>query len=86
MISQRFPVASLKGIGKKWVFFTGARCSAASEFPTFRGKGGIWNEIDADAVASKKARYCGDILIARNDGSESWISFMTFSPYCKRFS
>ena len=47
------------GVGKKWVFFTGAGCSAASGLPTFRGEGGIWNEIDAEAVASKKAWYCG---------------------------
>lgn len=59
MISQRFPVVSLRGIGKNWVFFTGAGCSAASGLPTFRGEGGIWNEIDPDAVASKKAWYCG---------------------------
>ena len=59
MISQRFPVASLRGLGKKWVFFTGAGCSAASGLPTFRGEGGVWNEIDADAVATKKAWYCG---------------------------
>ena len=45
--------------GKRWVFFTGAGCSAASGLPTFRGEGGIWNEIDAEAVASKKAWYCG---------------------------
>ena len=45
--------------GKKWVFFTGAGCSAASGLPTFRGEGGIWNEIDAEAVASRKAWYCG---------------------------
>lgn len=47
------------GKGKKWVFFTGAGCSAASGLPTFRGEGGIWNEIDAEAVASKSAWYCG---------------------------
>lgn len=45
--------------GKKWLFFTGAGCSAASGLPTFRGTGGIWNEIDAEAVASKKAWYSG---------------------------
>ena len=49
----------LNGYGKKWVFFTGAGCSAASGLPTFRGEGGIWDEIDAEAVASKKAWYCG---------------------------
>lgn len=45
--------------GKNWVFFTGAGCSAASGLPTFRGEGGIWDEIDAEVVASKKAWYCG---------------------------
>lgn len=54
---NRLPI--LNGFGKKWVFFTGAGCSAASGLPTFRGEGGIWNEIDAEAVASKKAWYCG---------------------------
>ena len=49
----------MSGYGKKWVFFTGAGCSAASGLPTFRGEGGIWDEIDAEAVASKKAWYCG---------------------------
>ena len=49
----------INGVGKKWVFFTGAGCSAASGLPTFRGEGGIWNEIDAETVASKKAWYCG---------------------------
>ena len=49
----------LNGYGKKWVFFTGAGCSAASGLPTFRGEGGIWNEIDAEAVASKKVWYSG---------------------------
>lgn len=43
----------------KIVFFTGASVSAESGLPTFRGEGGIWNNIDADAVASKKAWYCG---------------------------
>lgn len=58
MISQKFPVVSLRGLGKKWVFFLGAGCSVVSGLPTFRGEGGIWNEIDADAVVSKKAWYC----------------------------
>jgi len=44
---------------KNWVFFTGAGCSAASGLPTFRGEGGIWNDIDAEAVASKGSWYCG---------------------------
>lgn len=54
---NRLPI--LNSYGKKWVFFTGAGCSAASGLPTFRGEGGIWNEIDAEAVASKKAWYSG---------------------------
>ncbi len=43
----------------KMVFFTGAGMSAESGLPTFRGNEGIWNEIDAKAVASKSAWYCG---------------------------
>lgn len=55
--NREFPI--LGENGKNWVFFTGAGCSAASGLPTFRGKGGIWNEINVEAVASKKAWYCG---------------------------
>lgn len=55
----RRAVPILKGFCGNWVFFTGAGCSAASGLPTFRGEGGIWNEIDAEAVASKRAWYCG---------------------------
>ena len=43
---------------RKIVFFTGAGISAASGMPTFRGEGGIWNKIDAEKVATKKAWYC----------------------------
>lgn len=43
----------------KIVFFTGAGMSAESGLPIFRGQGGIWDEIDANAVASKSAWYCG---------------------------
>jgi len=43
----------------KIVFFTGAGVSAESGLPTFRGEDGIWNDIDAEAVASKRAWYCG---------------------------
>ena len=42
---------------KKIVFLTGAGMSAESGLPTFRGKGGIWDEIEA--VASKSSWYCG---------------------------
>lgn len=44
---------------KRLVFFTGAGMSAESGLPTFRGRGGIWDEIDARAVASREAWYCG---------------------------
>ena len=44
---------------KKIVFFTGAGMSKESGLPTFRGEGGIWNEIDADKVASARSWYCG---------------------------
>lgn len=43
----------------KVVFFTGAGVSAESGLSTFRGEGGIWNDIDAEAVASKRVWYCG---------------------------
>ena len=43
----------------KIVFFTGAGMSAESGLPIFRGEGGIWNELDADAVAFRSAWYCG---------------------------
>jgi NAD-dependent deacetylase len=41
------------------VFFTGAGMSQESGLPTFRGKDGIWNEIDAEAVASARNWYSG---------------------------
>ena len=44
---------------KKLVFFTGAGMSKESGLPTFRGVGGIWNELDAEAVASARSWYCG---------------------------
>ena len=44
---------------QKIVFFTGAGISAESGLPTFRGANGIWKEIDAEKVASKRAWYCG---------------------------
>lgn len=37
---------------KKIVFFTGAGMSRESGLPTFRGDGGIWNDIDAGRVAT----------------------------------
>lgn len=43
----------------KIVFFTGAGMSKESSLPTFRGEGGVWNEIDAEKVASVRSWYCG---------------------------
>ncbi|MDE6097382.1 MAG: hypothetical protein K2G24_00680 [Muribaculaceae bacterium] len=39
------------------VFFTGAGMSRESGLPTFRGEGGIWNEIDYEKVATLKSWY-----------------------------
>ena len=44
---------------KRLVFFTGAGMSKESGLPTFRGDGGVWNEIDAEKVASARSWYCG---------------------------
>lgn len=44
---------------KKLVIFSGAGISQESGLPTFRGEGGIWEEIDAEKVADWKAWYCG---------------------------
>lgn len=44
---------------KKLVIFSGAGISQESGLPTFRGEGGIWEEIDAEKVADCKAWYCG---------------------------
>lgn len=41
------------------MFFTGAGMSKESGLPTFRGDGGIWNELDVEAVASARSWYCG---------------------------
>lgn len=49
---------------KKVVFFTGAGMSKESGLPTFRGDGGMWNEIDYDKVATRKSwnsRGSGDV-------------------------
>lgn len=40
---------------QKIVFFTGAGMSRESGLPTFRGEGGIWNEIDHEKVATLKS-------------------------------
>lgn len=44
---------------KKIVFFTGAGMSRESGLPTFRGEGGVWDEFDAEKVASARSWYCG---------------------------
>lgn len=44
---------------KKIVFFTGAGMSKESGLPTFRGEGGVWNEKDAEKVASARSWYSG---------------------------
>ena len=44
---------------KKLVIFSGAGISQESGLPTFRGEGGIWEDIDAEKVADWKAWYCG---------------------------
>ena len=42
---------------KKIVFFTRAGMSRESGLPTFRGEGGVWNEIDYERVATLKSWY-----------------------------
>lgn len=42
---------------RKIVFFTGAGMSRESGLPTFRGKGGMWNKIDYERVATLKSWY-----------------------------
>lgn len=41
------------------VFYTGAGMSAESGLPVFRGEGGLWESLDVEAVADRKAWYCG---------------------------
>ena len=43
---------------KKLVIFSGAGISHESGLPTFRGKDGIWDQIDAEKVADWKSWYC----------------------------
>lgn len=59
MLTTKEALIELTNYRPKIVFFTGAGVSAESGLPTFRGEGGIWNDIDAEAVASKRAWYCG---------------------------
>lgn len=40
------------------VFYTGAGMSRESGLPTFRGDGGLWDELDVEAVADKRS-WCG---------------------------
>ena len=44
---------------KRIVFFTGAGMSRESGLPTFRGGGGLWNQLDVEAVADRRSWYCG---------------------------
>lgn len=49
---------------RKIVFFTGAGISRESGLPTFRGDGGVWNDIDYEKVATLKSwqgRQHGDV-------------------------
>lgn len=59
---------------KKIVFFTGAGMSKESGLPTFRGEGGVWNEIDAEKVASARSWYCG----RRKDCNEKRQAMLDF--------
>lgn len=44
---------------KKLVIFSGAGMSQESGLPTFRGKDGLWESMDVEKVADRKAWYCG---------------------------
>lgn len=44
---------------KKLVIFSGAGISHESGLPTFRGEGGIWDDIDPEKVADWKSWYSG---------------------------
>lgn len=59
---------------KKIIFFTGAGMSKESGLPTFRGEGGVWNEIDAEKVASARSWYCG----RRKDCNEKRQAMLDF--------
>lgn len=39
---------------KRIVFFTGAGMSRESGLPTFRGDGGLWDQLDVEAVADRR--------------------------------
>lgn len=59
---------------KKIVFFTGAGMSRESGLPTFRGEGGIWNDIDPEKVATAKSWNCG----RRHDRDEIRQAMLNF--------
>lgn len=59
---------------KNIVFFTGAGMSKESGLPTFRGDGGVWDEIDAEKVASARSWYCG----RRKDCNERRQAMLNF--------
>lgn len=44
---------------RRIVFFTGAGMSRESGLPTFRGEGGLWDSLNVEEVASRRAWYCG---------------------------
>lgn len=52
---------------KRIVFFTGAGMSKESGLPTFRGEGGMWNELDVEKVASARSWYCGVVRTAKKN-------------------
>lgn len=56
---MKIPSTIKKSHMKKIVFFTGAGISRESGLPTFRGEGGLWDEIDVKAVATAGSWYCG---------------------------
>ena len=43
---------------RRVVFFTGAGLSAESGIPTYRGRGGIWNEYNYEDFACQRAFNC----------------------------
>lgn len=66
---------------KKIVFFTGAGMSRESGLPTFRGEGGIWNELDVEKVAFARSWYCG----RRADCKEKRQTMLDFFNPLRRF-
>lgn len=62
-------------VKKKIVFFTGAGVSAESGLPTFRGKEGLWEQLDVEKVATKKAWYSGRLHDC-NDRRQAVLDFI----------